>query len=131
MPTTSVSIYRDMHSFFDQRRSDLRQLKRDLQSGDLTAAQQDYQTLQSLGQSGPFANGGPFGAANREKKFEDIGAALNAGDLNGARHALLALHLTFVAMNVNHHDIPSPSPAVPAKPTSVDASQGGGVSVTA
>lgn len=30
----------------------------------------------------------PFGAANREKHFEDIGAALNAGDLTGARRAL-------------------------------------------
>ncbi|HKF02312.1 MAG TPA: hypothetical protein VKB49_08355 [Candidatus Sulfotelmatobacter sp.] len=133
MSTTFVSnsINRDLHSFLDQRRSDLRQLKKDLQSGDLTAARRDYQTLQSLGQSGPFADGGPFGAANREKNFEDIGAALDAGDLTGARRALLCLHQTFVPMNVNRHEVPSPSPAVPAKTPAPSPEQGNGVSVIA
>jgi hypothetical protein len=131
VPVASNSIYTELKSFFDHRRSDLQQLGKDLKSGDLTAAQQDYQTLQSLGQSGPFAEGAPFGAANREKKFEDIGAALNAGDLTGARRALLALHQTFVPMNVNRHDVPSSSPAVPAKTPTPTPEQGSGVSVIA
>lgn len=110
-PVATNSIRQELQTFFNNRRSDLRQLAKDLQSGDLTAAQQDYQTLQSLGQSGPFANGGPFGAANREKDFETIGAALKAGDLTGAQRALLALHQTFVPMNVNRHGVPSPTSA--------------------
>lgn len=73
----------------------------------------------------------PFGAANREKHFEDIGAALNAGDLTGARRALLALHQTFALMNVNRHDVPSPSPAVPAKIPTPSPEQANRVSVIA
>ncbi|SRR5579871_386007 len=46
---SSNSIYQELQSFFSQRRSDIKQLGKDLQSGDLTAAQQDYQDLQTLG----------------------------------------------------------------------------------
>ena len=130
-PVASNSIYNELQTFFDHRRSDLQQLAKDLKSGDLTAAQQDYQTLQSLGQSGPFADGGPFGAANREQHFEDIGAALNSGDLTAARRVLLALHQTFVPMSVNRHSVPSPSPTVPAKNPIPSPEQGNGVSVIA
>ena len=130
-PIADKSIRQELQAFFHNRRSDLQQLAKDLRSGDLTTAQEDYQTLQSLGQSGPFADGAPFGWANREKHFEDIGAALNAGDLTGARRALLALHQTFVLMNVNRHDVPSPSPDVPAKTPTPSPEPGNGVSVIA
>ena len=130
-PVASNSIHQELQSFFDHRRSGLQQLGKDLKSGDLTAAQQDYQSLQALGQSGPFADGGPFAVARREQNFENIGAALQSGDLLGARKALLDLHQTFVRMNVNHHDVPSPSPAVPAKSKTPSPEQGTGVSVVA
>jgi len=126
-PVVSNSIHQELQSFFDHRRSGLQQLAKDPQSGDLTAAQQDYQELVTLGQSGPFADGGPFAVARREQDFENIGAALLSGDLAGAKRALLALHQTFVSMNVNRHDVPSPSPAVPAKGHGLSS----GLSVTA
>jgi len=115
VPVASNSLRQELQSFFDHRRSGLQQLAKDLRSGDVTTAQQDYQELVTLGQSGPFANGGPFAVARREQNFENIGAALQSGDLAGAKRALLALHQTFVPINVNRHDVPSPSPAVPAK----------------
>lgn len=130
-PIVSNSIHQELQSFFDHRRSGLRQLAKDLQSGDVTTAQQDYQELVTLGQSGPFANGGPFAVAGREQDFEKIGAALQSGDLAGAKQALLALHQTFVPMNVNRHDVPSPSPAVPAKSSSAGHDLTKGLSVTA
>src|ERR1700751_4100207 len=98
---SSNSIYNELQSFFSQRRSDIKQLGKDLQSGDLTAAQQDYQNLQTLGQSGPFADGGPYASAGREKDFKSIGAALQSGNLDGAKQALLTLHQTFVPATVS------------------------------
>jgi hypothetical protein len=130
LPIVSNSSHQELQSFFDHRRSGLQQLAKDLQSGDLTTAQQDYQELVTLGQSGPFADGRPFAVARREQDFENIGTALQSGDLAGAKRALLALHQTFFRMNVNRHDVPSPSPAVPAKSsTGHDLTKG--LSVTA
>jgi hypothetical protein len=130
-PVASNSIHQELQSFFDHRRSGLQQLAKDVRSGDVTAAQRDYQELVTLGQSGPFADGGPFAVAGRERDFENIGTALQSGDLAGAKRALLALHQTFVPMNVNRHDVPSPSPSVPAKSKTSSPEQGSGVSVTA
>ena len=82
-------------SYFQQRRTDLQQLSQDLQSGNLTAAQQDFSALQTLGQSGPFAGGDLFKASNREQDFSTIGQALQSGDLAGAQQAFAQLQSTF------------------------------------
>jgi outer membrane protein assembly factor BamD (BamD/ComL family) len=74
---------------------DLNQLQQALQSGNLTAAQTAYNAIVSLGQSGPFANGAPFGVASREQDFQAIGAALQAGDLAGAKQAFQTLEASF------------------------------------
>jgi hypothetical protein len=121
---SSNSIYQELQSFFSERRSDLQKLGKDLKSGDLTAAQQDYQTLQSLGQSGPFADGGPFAAAQREQDFQNIGTALQSGDLAGAKQALMALHQTFVPVpsTASSSSASTASPAVtPASTSSTDS----------
>lgn len=68
-PIAANSIHQELQTFFNHRRSDLQQLAKDLKSGDLTAAQQDYQTLQSLGQSGPFADGDPIRSGEPRKAF--------------------------------------------------------------
>ncbi len=98
MSTTAVSsnsIYQELRTFFQSRRSDLQHLGNDLKSGDLTKAQQDYQALQTLGESGPFANGDTFAVSRREQDLQNIGTAIQAGDLAGAKKALLQLHQTF------------------------------------
>ncbi len=85
MSTTAVSsssIYQELQAYFQQRSGEVAQLGQDLTSGNLTNAQQDFATLQSLGQGGPFANGDVFSPSNqREQDFTAIGQALQSGNL--------------------------------------------------
>jgi hypothetical protein len=85
-------------SYFQQRRTDLQQLGQDLQSGNLSAAQQDFTTLQSLGQSGPLSGGNAFAVSARQQDFTAIGQALQSGNLSAAQQAYSQLESTF-----NHH----------------------------
>ena len=67
----------------------------DLQAGDLKAAQQDFNTLTALGQTGPNKNGQTFQLASRAQNFQAIGQALQSGDLAGAQSAFANLASTF------------------------------------
>jgi len=96
VPISSSSIYQELQTFFQQRANDVAQLGQDLTAGNVANAQQDYATLQGLGQGGPFANGDAFAAGNvREEDFLAIGKALQAGDLNAAQQAFAQLESTF------------------------------------
>ena len=99
MSTTAVSsssIYQELQAYFQQRSSEVAQLGQDLSSGNLANAQQDFATLQSLGQGGPFANGDVFAPRNqREQDFTAIGQALESGNLSGAQQAFAQLESTF------------------------------------
>jgi len=89
------SIYDQLQTYRQDRQADLQQLSKDLAAGNLTAAQQDYQTLVALGQNGPSKNGNVFGNSQREQDFSAIGQALQSGDLTGAQQALAQLEATF------------------------------------
>jgi hypothetical protein len=68
MSTSAVSgssINQQLQQYFQTRQSDLQQLGQALQSGDLAAAQTAYNSITSLGQTGPFAEGNPFWKTNR------------------------------------------------------------------
>jgi len=93
--TSSLSIYQELQSFYQDRRSDLQGLGSALQSGDLKTAQQVYNQLVSLGQSGPFKDSEPFARSDRSSDFEAIGQALSSGDLAGAQAAFAKLQQTF------------------------------------
>src|SRR5271163_613446 len=99
MSTTAVSsgsIYQELQSYFQQRSSDVSQLGQDLSSGNLANAQQDFATLQSLGQGGPNANGDVFASKDqREQDFNAIGQALQSGNLSAAQQAFAQLESTF------------------------------------
>jgi len=98
MSTAAVStnsIYQELQAYFQQRGSDLQQLGKALQSGDLAGAQQEFSAIQNLGQSGPFASGNAFRISQREQDFTAIGQALQAGDLAGAQQAFAQLKSTF------------------------------------
>lgn len=82
-------------TYYHQRAVDLKQLGQDLQSGNLSAAQQDFNSIQSLGQNGPFPNGEAFAVSARQQDFTNIGQALQAGDRDGARQAFAKLLATF------------------------------------
>ena len=104
MSTAAVSassIYQQLQTFFQQRNQDLQQLGQDLRNGDLADAQQDYQTVQALGESGPFANGDVFKVSQRDQDFEAIGQALQSGDLTGAQQAFSELQSTYQSGSQN------------------------------
>ncbi len=92
---SSSSLYQQLQTYFQQRRSDLQQLGQDLQAGDLTDAQTEFNTIQTLGQNGPFANGDVFYLSTRQQDFSAIGQALQAGDLADAQQAFAQLESTF------------------------------------
>jgi hypothetical protein len=91
-------------TFFQQRSADLTQLRQDLQSGNLTAAQQDFSNIQSLAQNGPFG-GDAFEVSARQQDFSAIGQALQSGNLSGAQQALSQLWSTFSS----HQQQPPPT----------------------
>jgi len=90
-PISANSTQSDYQSYFSARNSDLKQLGQALRSGDLAAAQQEFQAIQDLSQSGPFANGVAFQNSGREQAFEGIGKALQSGDLQSAQEAFAHL----------------------------------------
>lgn len=92
---SAPSIYQQLRAFQQQRHADVAQLGKDLTAGDLQAAQQDFNTLTTLGQGGPNKNRQAFAQANRSEDFQAIGKALQAGDLAGAQAAFGSLQGTF------------------------------------
>lgn len=131
MSTSAVSINlvnQQSEGYFHQRRADLQQLSQDLQAGNLSAAQQDYATLQSLAQSSPFG-GNAFYTSQRQQDFAAIGQALQSGDVNGAQQAFAQLQGTFFhggASPVNRGTIDKVLPnGTPASPVSGGANPGG------
>jgi hypothetical protein len=90
-----TSIYEQLRAYRQQRQADVAQLGQDLQAGNLTAAQQDFNTLTALGQSGPNKNGQAFQRTDRAQDFQAIGQALQSGDLAGAQSAFTSLAATF------------------------------------
>lgn len=97
MLTAAVSnlVHPQLPGYFHQRGIDLQQLRQDLQSGNLTAAQQDFNAIQTLAQTGPFANGNSFEVSQRQQDFAAVGQALQSGDLAAAQQALTQLWNTF------------------------------------
>ncbi|MGB0050567.1 MAG: hypothetical protein WBP70_24195, partial [Terriglobales bacterium] len=89
------SIYQQLQAYRQQRLSDLVQLGKDLAAGNQSAAQQDFNTLTALGQSGPNANGQVFQKADRAQDFQAIGTALQSGNLTAAESAFTTLAGTF------------------------------------
>ena len=88
---SSSSVFQELQSFYQNRQADVKQLGSALQSGDLNGAQQAYNALAALGQSGPFASSGPFSKSSRAQAFEAVGQALQSGDLAGAQAAFATL----------------------------------------
>jgi hypothetical protein len=84
---SSSSVQQDLRTYYQQRGSDLQQLGQALQSGNVSGAQQEFNAIQTLGQSGPFSSGNAFAINQREQDFNAIGQALQSGDLNGAQQA--------------------------------------------
>ena len=90
-PVSSIPISQQLQQYFQTRRTDLQELGKALEHGNLAGAQAAYNKIVQLGQSGPKANGDPFLISQREQKFNAIGQALQAGNLAGAQQAFASL----------------------------------------
>ena len=123
MNTAGVSAVQpspELRQFFQNRVSDLRQLRQSLEAGDLDGAKQAFRALVNLGKQGPFPGSDTFLGTRREQDFQAVGHALQSGDLKGAQQAFVSLFETF------HR-----RPAQPAVPEQSDASPSNGVDVVA
>ena len=107
----SASINQQLQQYFQTRQSDLRQLGQALSSGNLTAAQNQFNNITALGESGPFAGGNAFKITGRQDDFNALGQALQSGDLAGAQQAFGALASTFKSNGGAQTDPPSATPA--------------------
>lgn len=100
------------------RRSELQQLGQDLQSGNLTAAQQDFATLtQRMFSSSTTAAGSssntstsstssassPTGTGSILQDLKTLGADLQSGDLSAAQQAYSALQQDILSAGKGHH----------------------------
>ena len=92
---SSNSLYQELQAYFQQRGSDQQTLGKALSAGDLAGAQQAFNAIQTLGQSGPFSTGDAYKASQRQQDFTALGQALQSGDLAGAQQAFAALQATF------------------------------------
>ncbi len=82
---STSSIFQQIQAYRQQKQADVAQLGQDLAAGNTNAAEQDFTTLTTLGQSGQNANGQVFQNSTRAQDFQAIGQALQAGDLAGAQ----------------------------------------------
>jgi len=96
---STSSIYQQLQAYRQQRTADLAQLGQDLQAGNLTAAQTDFNTLTALGQSGPYKSGQTFQRGDRNQDFQTIGQALQTGNLSLAQSAYSSLAGSFGGQN--------------------------------
>jgi hypothetical protein len=88
---SSQSIFQELQTFYQSRQTDVQQLGSALQSGDLSGAQQAFQSLAVLGEGGPFANSEPFAKSSKAEAFNAVGEAIAAGNLAGAQAAFATL----------------------------------------
>ena len=105
-----------MHSYFQERNSDLKKLGQALQSGDLSTARQEFAAIQDLAQNSPFGSGREFGVAERPNDFAAIGQARQSGDLQAAQQAFAELRSTA------HRTHKKPPPVVHPMASDNDAS---------
>jgi hypothetical protein len=107
-------------AYFEERNADVAQLNKDVQAGDLSAAQQDYANIVALGKQ-DIGKNNPYYHADRAMDFDAIGGALENGDLNGAKTALAALYSTYEHPPTDTGRPPSTaSPSVTASTSAVD-----------
>jgi hypothetical protein len=107
---SSSSLSQPLQSYFQTRKSDLQQLGEALSSGNVANAQTAYNSINKLGQGGPFSNGQPFISQQREQDFNTMGKALQSGDLAGAQQAFATLESSFHRSGPLG---PAPAPVVP------------------
>jgi len=106
-----------LQQYFHTRQTDLHELGKALDTGDVAGAQTAYNNIVQLGQNGPFSSGNPFSNPQREQDFAAIGAALQSGNLAAAQQAFSSLKATFEKNNGGQPapiSNPLPDPGTPS-----------------
>ncbi len=96
----------NVQSSVPNKRAEFKQLGQDLQSGNLSAAQQDFATLTQSSSTQTFSvsQGASSGAAvSLKQSFSDLKSALASGDLSGAQQAYSQIQQDFQAQNAHGH----------------------------
>ena len=89
---------------FQQQRDYFSQLQQSLGSGDLTGAQQAFNSLQQLVQNGQAKNGGQGGGnSTLQNDFAALGQALQSGDTTAAQKAFATLQQDLQKVRQAHH----------------------------
>jgi len=122
-------------TYFQQRAVDLVKLGQALESGDLSGAQDAYNSLKTLAQNSPFGGAAAFGFTRRQQEFNVLGNDLQAGNLAAAQHVYGELRHNRVVdpANADGSDWPGPAAIVElsiqvitAPPPSAPAATDGG-----
>lgn len=124
LATTPQNPVTSLQTYFKERYPEVQQLGKDLKSGNLAAAQQDYNKLEALGNN-VLHKDNPFLRSDRASDFGAIGSALQSGDIGGAQQAYAALESTYL-----HQPASTASPAAATVPAASGTS-GSGVNVIA
>jgi hypothetical protein len=94
LSTTTTTPLTSRQTYFKERAAEVKQLSEALKSGDLAAAQQDYNNIVALGNK-DLHKDNPYLRADRGLDFNAIGGALQNGDLAGAQQAFAVLESTY------------------------------------
>ena len=94
LSTTTTTPLTSRQTYFKERAAEVKQLSEALKSGDLAAAQQDYNNIVALGNN-VLHKDNPYLRTDRGLDFNAIGGALQNGDLAGAQQAFAALESTY------------------------------------
>jgi hypothetical protein len=120
---SASSTSQQLQSFFQQRKTDLQQLRGALESGDLAGAQKGFKSIQQLASVGPSPTGNAFAISQRQQDYSAVGQALTSGNLAGAQQAFAQLVSDF------HHNAAAPSSVGPAVVVNIsEAAAGSGSS---
>ncbi len=119
--TSGTSTHDELQAYFKQRNADLKQLGQDLQSGDLTDAESEFQDIVSLAQGNPLPAGKQFFIKDRQQDFDAIGQALQSGNASDALQAFTQLEDTFHPQAQAQGLNGSPALPVPLSPIVADS----------
>jgi hypothetical protein len=113
--TTTQSVHNNLRQF----QQEFLQLGSDLQSGNLTAAKQDYAQLHNLAGEGEGSSGSTNPSNPLVEQFNQLGKDLVSGNVTGAQQDYSNLKQDFQKIDKEHdnHQFPVRDPGGPGQPS--------------
>lgn len=101
--SSNLYLPASMQNSFQDRRAEFQQLGKDLQSGNLSAAQQDFATLTQNSTSQSASPGASSAAVSLKQAFGNLQTALSSGDVSGAQQAYSQIQQDFQSQGTQGH----------------------------